>query len=452
MNTQLWNQIVDFDFDNPPAEYSFTLRLAKENHWTKSFTQQAILEYKKFMYLAATANAMVSPSEIVDIVWHQHLIFSQSYERFCQILGKPIKHIPSTHDKKDFQKFEQAAFRTKELYAQNFGEQPASIWVKKDMYEGLNLRKSKLELSFFVFTGILLFLVLLMPAQMLLRPFYVTISGPLFLGSFIVVSALVFVGLEAFNQARLKSMIHKADKTSFLYQLTPSELIYLKTQDIAKVVHGFVDRLVVSKTIGIGTSYEMKLNKRRHDNSPEQMQVVTTLKELGRVHYPALLQQLVSKPVFTNTIGTIDQLKDYFKRSTQFGLTFYANFVVLSLLIMVGITRVMTGLAREKPTAMIAFLSAIVVLLSIVYLRRLLRLVFASTIPKLYKKSLKKDKEAEDCWEWRYFLQEEAALAVAFVPLVNYIDKNSQAGSSCGTSCGSSCGSSCGGGCGGCGG
>lgn len=453
MNEQLWNQIVDFDFDNPPAEYSFTLRLAKENHWTKNFTQRAILEYKKFMYLAATANAMVSPSEVVDIVWHQHLIFSQSYERFCQILGKPIKHIPSTHDKKDFQKFEQAAFRTKELYTQNFGEQPASIWVQKDMYEGLNLRKSKLDLSIFIFIGTLLFLVLLMPAQMLLEPFYTTISGPSFLLNFIVFSGLVFIGLEVFNQARLKSMINKADKTSFLYQLVPSELIYLKNQDIAKVVHGFVDRLVVGKTIGIGTSYEMSLNNQRHDNSAEQIQVVTTLNELGTTHYPALLQQLVTKPVFANTTNAIDQLKTYLKRSIQFGLTFYTNFVVLSLLIMVGVTRAMTGFLREKPTIIIVVLSAIVVLLSIVYLRRLLRLVLTSTIPKLYKRSLKKDKEAKDYWEWYYFLQEEAALAIAFVPLVNYIDKNSQGGSTCGTSCGSSCGSSCGGGCGGgCGG
>ena len=105
MNELLWKQIVAFDFDNPPAEYSFTLRLAHENNWTKNFALEAILEYKKFMYLAATAQGMVSPSKIVDIVWHQHLIFTQSYNDFCQILGKRIQHIPSTHDKKDFRKF-----------------------------------------------------------------------------------------------------------------------------------------------------------------------------------------------------------------------------------------------------------------------------------------------------------------------------------------------------------
>ena len=83
MNKQLLNEVLAFSFDGEFSEYGFSTRLAKENSWTKNFTEQAILEYKKFMYLAATANAMVSPSEIVDIVWHQHLIFTQSYKKFC---------------------------------------------------------------------------------------------------------------------------------------------------------------------------------------------------------------------------------------------------------------------------------------------------------------------------------------------------------------------------------
>lgn len=82
MNKTLWNEIEKFDFDFSLSEYGFSTRLAYENEWTTFFTQKAIEEYKKFMYLAATSNQMVSPSEIVDIVWHQHLIFTQSYKEF----------------------------------------------------------------------------------------------------------------------------------------------------------------------------------------------------------------------------------------------------------------------------------------------------------------------------------------------------------------------------------
>jgi hypothetical protein len=68
MNKTLWEKVLKFSFDNPNDEYGFSTRLALENHWTLYFTQNALLEYKKFMFLAATNNEMVSPSETVDIV------------------------------------------------------------------------------------------------------------------------------------------------------------------------------------------------------------------------------------------------------------------------------------------------------------------------------------------------------------------------------------------------
>lgn len=121
INNELWQKILDFDFDNSGGDYPFTVRLASENRWTECFTQQAILEYRKFMYLAATAGAMVSPSEIVDVVWHQHLIFTKSYKEFCALLGKDIQHIPSTHQIQEAATFKEAATRTRECYREAFG-------------------------------------------------------------------------------------------------------------------------------------------------------------------------------------------------------------------------------------------------------------------------------------------------------------------------------------------
>jgi hypothetical protein len=106
---------------------------------------------------------MVSPSEIVDTVWHQHLIFSQSYLDFCSLIGKQVQHVPSTHNKAEFEKFKQAKERTRTLYIQNFGNQPAGVWNYASMYESLHLDKAKLKLRTFLIIGILTFLALIVP-------------------------------------------------------------------------------------------------------------------------------------------------------------------------------------------------------------------------------------------------------------------------------------------------
>src|SRR5688572_11622441 len=117
-----FKKILAFDFDQPLSEYGFSTRLARENYWTLDSTQKAILEYKKFMYLAATSPNMVAPSKAVDVVWHQHLVFTQSYTDFCALLGKTIQHIPSTKNRFEEDKFRQAKLRTLELYKAEFGK------------------------------------------------------------------------------------------------------------------------------------------------------------------------------------------------------------------------------------------------------------------------------------------------------------------------------------------
>lgn len=133
MNRTDWKKVEAFALDIPSDTYGFSTRLADENGWSIKFTQRAIIEYKKFMYLAATAGQMVSPSDVVDIVWHQHLIFTNAYHDFAKVLGKRIEHIPSTHNPEEREKFEFARKRTQKLYEEHFGEQPADIWKYKSL-------------------------------------------------------------------------------------------------------------------------------------------------------------------------------------------------------------------------------------------------------------------------------------------------------------------------------
>ncbi|TBO42123.1 glycine-rich domain-containing protein [Pedobacter kyonggii] len=152
MNDTLWKSIQQFDFDHPPGEYNFSIRLASENQWTKDFTEKAILEYKKFMYMAAISDVMVSPSAIVDTVWHQHLIFTQSYQVFCALVGRQIQHVPSTHQKEQAEQFRLAKERTSRIYHEHFGAQPKAIWEYDTMLAGLKLEPAKLKTGFLSYT------------------------------------------------------------------------------------------------------------------------------------------------------------------------------------------------------------------------------------------------------------------------------------------------------------
>ncbi|WP_343632708.1 DUF1399 domain-containing protein [Fluviicola sp.] len=451
----LWDKAKQFDLDHPPSEYGFSIRLAKENYWTKSFTERAILEYKKFMFLAATSDMMVSPSAIVDTVWHQHLIFTQSYQEFCTLLGKQIQHIPSTHNREDFQKFRQAKERTTVLYESVFGKQPHAIWHYNDMYESLNLQKAKLKLRSFIIIGIGAFIVLTAPFYFLLRPLYITIGNPAFMLGFIFLAGITFLVLELYNRSRLNRITRQFDPESFVYELQPYELIYLKTQKLSNVIHGVVNELVKNKTIAVLSNNTMELSKNGQAESIEQLHVTSMLSLLGRTVYPKLMYQLVRKPLFGNIVNSMEAFKKYFNKSLKFGKLFYFNFSVLAVLLLLAFTRLTTGILRDKPVVFIAITIVVLAALIYLYLNRLTRLVCTKTIPGRYREEIVPTLHDKNSPAWRYFLLGSAVLTASLATLIDYFNNSNSIGGS-GTSdmgggCGSSCGSSCSS-CGGCGG
>lgn len=451
MNQELWNKILAFDFDNPPSEYGFSIRLANENYWTNEFTSQAILEYKKFMYLAATSDFMVSPSEIIDIVWHQHLIFTQSYQDFCNILGKQIQHVPSTHNKHEFEKFKLAKERTITFYERDFGKQPKNIWAFNNMFESLNLQKAKFKLRTFIIFGMVAFICLTVPAYFLLGPIYVHIDNPYFIFGLITITVATLLLLEVYNHVKFKTIVAGFDETSFIHELQPFELVYLKTQKLSDVINGTVNELFVNGAIKVNENNSIELAKSYATTNSSQLQVISVFTELGTTYYPNLLRNLATKPIFGNIPSSMDAFKKYFNKSQKFGNLFYTNFTILTLLVLLSFTRVVTGILRDKPIIQMVIATFILVAITVVYLQRLTKQISTTTIPNLYKNEILPKRQVENNWQWTYFLLGSAVLATSFVPLVSYVNKNNQNAGSCGTSCGSSCGSSCSS-CGGCGG
>ena len=128
--SDLWAKLEALDLDGG-AQLSFSKRLARDNGWTASFAQRVVIEYKKFVFMAATSAHPVTPSDEVDQAWHLHLVYTRSYwDELCgQVLGFPLHHGPTKGGAAEGHKFQGWYGQTLQTYHAVFGViPPADIW------------------------------------------------------------------------------------------------------------------------------------------------------------------------------------------------------------------------------------------------------------------------------------------------------------------------------------
>src|SRR5262245_17970193 len=133
IRVELWRKVQDFQVDDPKAAVTFTDRLARENDWSRGFADRVVQEYKRFIFLAATAAHQVTPSGAVDEAWHLHLIYTRSYwDDLCRnVFRRPIHHGPTKGGKTETLRFEEQYLRTLASYRRVFGEEPpGDIWQR----------------------------------------------------------------------------------------------------------------------------------------------------------------------------------------------------------------------------------------------------------------------------------------------------------------------------------
>lgn len=126
----LYRRLLDFQFDEPGTELTFTARLARENGWSRRYAERVIDEYKKFAFLSVVAEHVVCPSEDVDEAWHLHLTYTRSYwHSFCALLGRPLHHHPTKGGPTELAKHKHWYEQTLASYGQWFGgDPPRAIW------------------------------------------------------------------------------------------------------------------------------------------------------------------------------------------------------------------------------------------------------------------------------------------------------------------------------------
>lgn len=130
-NPELLASLINFELDDPDADFPFSARLALENGWDLDFCYCAILEYKKFIYLCCVSHQPVTPSVEVDQVWHLHLLYTESYwHDLCEkVLQRELHHGPTKGGQAQNIKFTALYAATLSLYEQEFGEAPlAEFW------------------------------------------------------------------------------------------------------------------------------------------------------------------------------------------------------------------------------------------------------------------------------------------------------------------------------------
>ncbi len=149
MNKQeLWLRLKDYRFDDiVPAHLwvtiqahfsgvdastkAFANKVSKKAGWTNRFALRSIWEYKKFVYLGVISNFKVTPSQVVDQVWHQHILFSKAYRFFCkEIIEYELDHTPELLPFDEQTKlFTSQYLNTLHLYEREFNRSPPSdIW------------------------------------------------------------------------------------------------------------------------------------------------------------------------------------------------------------------------------------------------------------------------------------------------------------------------------------
>lgn len=127
----LYQRIMQFEFDDGPVDLSFAQRLAFENAWSIAFSERVVHEYQRFIFLLASADRPVTPSDQVDQAWHLHLTYTRSYwERLCQdVIGRPLHHTPTRGGSAELHKFDVWYRRALASYRAIFAEPPPSdIW------------------------------------------------------------------------------------------------------------------------------------------------------------------------------------------------------------------------------------------------------------------------------------------------------------------------------------
>jgi hypothetical protein len=126
---ELWRRIEQHDFESD-TPLNFTGRLARDHGWSFEDARAAVEAYRRFCFLAIISPTPVTPSDIVDEVWHQHLIYSRDYWTiWCgERLRAPLHHDPTPGGAEAQMTYRAQYAETLALHERVFGPPSPKLW------------------------------------------------------------------------------------------------------------------------------------------------------------------------------------------------------------------------------------------------------------------------------------------------------------------------------------
>jgi hypothetical protein len=128
---QLRDRVLELFGGADASVSAFANKLCRKLGWESPFALEAIAEYKRFVYLGVTSPFHVTPSRVIDQVWHEHVLFTHGYQTFCdEVLGKRFDHYPELIPTENQTEVFQAQYlSTLDLYEREFGmAPPPEVW------------------------------------------------------------------------------------------------------------------------------------------------------------------------------------------------------------------------------------------------------------------------------------------------------------------------------------
>ncbi len=375
--TELYKRIQAFALDRPDSQLSFSQRLAKDNGWSLGYTQRAIEEYKKFIFLAVAAGHPVTPSDQIDQVWHLHLTYTRLYwQEFCpKILQTTLHHEPTRGGSSEQLKFGSWYSKTLESYEQFFGHiPPIDIWPKpKDRFgrdlhfirintqQSWVLSKPNFTVSvkpqlrkIGIFTFLAFLSLMITGCQIISQiPNPMNFTGPEFLTFyiFLVVMGIALAAWLRFSLCLVSANINQQPD--------------LNTYEIAFLAGGN-HRLIMAAITSLVKQGYVEVLKEKSPFGRTQSKLVVTGK-IDAIADPvekAVAQDILAtdgaiEQVFQNSTGMKDSIRS---RLEQLGLfpsdaqalkaQIYPSLIVV-ILLGIGLCKMAVGISRDKPVGLL---------------------------------------------------------------------------------------------------